>query len=796
MEIRKMKSLKYKIFLLFVSILLIVQGITFYALYTTNKNQEVTEVNSRLTSAKTIFTDLFKRRIEYLSAFTAITAKESDIKKVFVDGNIHNLLTALNNQRQEIDTDLAMSITPDGLISGQLQRELINNVDASTGYHHFYNKIKHGIEVGHKFRYPNWFKSPQTSHIYMIGGLYYQVSISPVIYRSKRVGWIIFGFEINKRLANEFKKLTGLQTEFVLKEGEKNYLTASSEQHIQDFSQKEKLDLIEAIDEQRLPEHFIGTSSVMTHFEDRKLVVYMYSLKESIISMIEEQWWPLVMLAILTLFASLTSAYFLAASISRPINRLVNHAKIIASGHFQQNITFKEKNEIGQLANEFNHMQVALLQREEAITRLANHDLLTDLPNRHRLNEFLVGLKDDHFMMLHLNLSRLKDVNATLGYDVGDLVIQTLAIRLQKISEQQHVQFLVHLGADEFILIVDTMEVSEVSAQVNKELEEIFCFQGISLQLQVRMGIALYPEHTSDVTKLVQMADTALHHTRNTGSLVQIYQPELDVNTVERLNLINDLVQAIPANQFELYFQPKLCMTSRRVKHVEALVRWKHPTLGMIPPDNFISIAEKTGQIEALTRWVFTAALIQCKKWNALGLEINMAINISAENLKEPDFYDFVCHTIDEQNISPNQVTLEVTESSVVGDTDAAIQLLSKFKDYGLKISIDDYGTGYSSLAQLKQLPVHELKIDKSFIQRLEKDVDDQIIVRSTIDLAHNMGLKVVAEGIEDEYSLTWLSDYACNYAQGYFISRPKPASELTPWLLNPPCFDKVDYQI
>ncbi|WP_409439545.1 EAL domain-containing protein [Psychromonas sp. GE-S-Ul-11] len=791
-----MKSLKYKIFLLFVSILLIVQGITFYALYTTNKSQEATEVNSRLTSAKTIFTELFKRRIEYLSAFTAITAKENNIIKVFVDGSIHHLLIALNNQRQEIDTDLAMSITSDGLITGQLQRELVSNIDNSIEDSNFYNKINRGVEVGEQFRYPNWFESTQTSHIYAIDGLYYQASISPVVYRGKKIGWLVFGFEINQRLANEFKSVTGLQTEFVLKEGQQSFLTASSEQHIQNFSLQKKLNLTSAIDEQRLPDDFIGTSAVLTRFEDRELVVYMYSLKENIISMIEEQWWPLLMLAILTLIASLTSAYFIAASISRPINRLVKHAKVIASGHFQQNITFKEKNEIGQLANEFNHMQVALLQREEAITRLANHDLLTDLPNRHRLNEFLVGLKDDHFMMLHLNLSRLKDVNATLGYDVGDLVIQALASRLQKISEQQHVQFLVHLGADEFILIVDTMEVSEVSAQVNKELEEIFSFQGISLQLQVRMGIALYPEHTTDVTKLVQMADTALHHTRNTGSLVQMYQPELDVNTVERLSLINDLVKAIPANQFELYFQPKLCMTSRKVKHVEALVRWKHPTLGMIPPDNFISIAEKTGQIEALTRWVFTAALIQCKKWNELGLEINMAINISAENLKEPDFYDFVCYTMHEQNISHSQVTLEVTESSVVGDTAAAIQLLSKFKDYGLKISIDDYGTGYSSLAQLKQLPVHELKIDKSFIQRLEKDVDDQIIVRSTIDLAHNMGLKVVAEGIEDEYSLSWLSDYACNYVQGYFISRPKPASELTPWLLNPPSFEKTDYQI
>jgi len=210
----------------------------------------------------------------------------------------------------------------------------------------------------------------------------------------------------------------------------------------------------------------------------------------------------------------------------------------------------------------------------------------------------------------------------------------------------------------------------------------------------------------------------------------------------------------------------------------------------MVPPDDFIHIAEQTGQIKALTRWVFLVALAQSKQWDALGLDINIAINISAENLKESDFYEFICRSMTELNIAPEKITLEITESSVVEDPESAISLLGKFKKHGLKISIDDYGTGYSALAQLKQLPVHELKIDKSFVQRLEHDSDDQIIVRSTIDLAHNMGLSVVAEGIEDEFSLFWLAKHKCELAQGYFISKPKPAAELTPWLLNPPKFN------
>lgn len=784
-----MKSLKNKIFLLFVSILLMVQGIAFWTLYHANKNQEDAEIQNRLTTGITIFTELFDRRLAYLSAFTDIAANDHGVKKVFDNEDIRHLLLSLNNHRQRINTDLAMAISVDGIITGQLQRrfthstpppERIESANRST--------IQAGHEIGFQFRYPSWLDSRQQSQIYIIDNVLYQISISPIKSGSKHVGWLVFGFEVNQALANEFKDITHLQTDFILKEEGKFTLTASSKQNVK-RSNKEKLALAKLVNQNITPEQYIATYTIISQFNQRELGVYMYSLRENIVSLLEEQWLQLLLLAALTLFASLSGAYLLAASISQPINRLVAHAKEIAAGHFEQKITFTEKNEIGQLANEFNHMQLALAQREEAIIRLANHDLLTDLPNRHRLNKVLSELKNEHFMMVHLNLSRLKDVNATLGYDVGDLVIQTLAVRLQAISQQQHVQLLVHLGADEFILILDSMEINEVNVQVNKALEDVFCFQGISLQLQVRMGIALYPEHTSDVTRLVQMADTALHHTRNSGSLIQVYQPNLDINSVERLNLINDLRQAIPCNQFELHFQPKLCLYSLKVTHVEALVRWTHPTLGMIPPDNFIPIAEKTGQIEGLTRWVFVAALMQCTEWNKLGLDINISVNISAENLKESDFYEFVCKMMTIQNIKPQQITLEVTESSVVDDPKSAIKLLGKFKDYGFRISIDDYGTGYSSLAQLKQLPVHELKIDKSFIQRLEHDLDDQIIVRSTIDLAHNMGLKVVAEGIEDEFSLLWLAQYNCEFAQGYFISRPKPASELTPWLLNPPKF-------
>lgn len=759
-----------------------VQAIAFWTLYSGNKNQEAAEINNRLTTAKTIFNELFDRRLDYLAAFAETAAKDYGLKAVFND-DTRSLLVALNNHRKRIDADLAMAVSAEGIITGQLQRHFL---DASR------SKIKQGSERGTKFRFSDWLESGQSAHLYIIDEAIYQLSLSPVTVGTKTLGWIAFGFQIDQRLATEFMNITNLNTDFILKYDDMWRLIASS---TQTSKSEQELALAENVIQGIIPEEYIATHSLITEFDEQEFGVVMYGLRANFVALLQKQWWRFLILAALTLFVSLASAYLIAASISKPIKRLVAQAKVIASGDYQQTVTLKDNNEIGQLADEFNQMQAAVLQREEAIRHYGNHDPLTDLPNRNALNKILENYtqQQQHFVLLHLNLSRLKDVNDTLGHDVGDEVIKELARRLQALCQITNFKKLVHLGADEFILIADHLEIDDTIAQVQAELEPTFDYQGISLQLQVRMGIAVSPEHSNNAKTLVQMADTALHHTRDTGKLVQVYQSDLDVNTVERLNLINDLKQAIPGGELELHFQPKMCLKTKIVTHVEALVRWQHPNLGMVPPDDFIYIAEQTGQIKALTRWVFTTALAQFNTWKTLGIHLNIAVNISAENLKEADFHQFICHSLMSANVPPEKVTLEVTESSVVENPESAIKLLSEFKSHGMKISIDDYGTGYSSLAQLKQLPVHELKIDKSFIQRLEHDDDDQIIVRSTIELAHNMGLHVVAEGIEDEFSLNWLAEHDCELAQGYFISRPKPANELTAWLLEKSNFQSIE---
>lgn len=763
-----MKSLQNKIFLFFVLLLLVVQAIALSTLIAGKNNQELLQINNQLTTAKTIFSELFDSRSEYLAAFAETAAKDYGIKQVFHD-DTRSLLVAMNNHRKRINADIAMAIAADNRITGQLV--LTGKLDEQ-------RKVRQGPEKGELFRFSDWLDSQQQSHLYLLDDAVYQLSLSPLTVGAKTIGWLAFGFEIDQRLALEFMDITGLTTDFILKEGDHWRMVASSNPDVD-------LAFARDIVQGHTPDTYIGVGHLITALDKQVFGVAMYGLRADFVEVLQKQWLQLLMLAVITLLLSLAGAYLIAGSITKPITRLVEQAKIVASGDYHQAIKLDEQNELGQLADEFNVMQSAVLSREQAITHRANHDPLTDLPNRNLLKMTLNHLTQHQkkFALLHLNISRLKDVNDALGHDVGDRVITETAKRLQQLTD---FQLICHLGGDEFMLVVELMPDIVLDSLVDKVqlvLETNFDYQGICLPLQSRMGITLSPEHSSETKTLLQMADTALHHTRKARQMVQIYHADLDVNSVERLSLINDLKKAITSGQLELFYQPKINLKSNEVTHVEALVRWQHPNLGMIPPDNFIYIAEQTGQINALTQWVFSTALAQYKSWCALGITLNIAVNISAENLKDPDFYNFVCQALTAYQVPAENVTLEVTESAVVEDPEAAIALLSKFKKQGMRISIDDYGTGYSSLAQLKQLPVHELKIDKSFVQKLKDVEDDQIIVRSTIELAHNMGLSVVAEGIEDDYAKCWLAEHKCELGQGYFISRPKPALELTTWL-------------
>ncbi|MBI2704643.1 MAG: EAL domain-containing protein [Actinobacteria bacterium] len=436
----------------------------------------------------------------------------------------------------------------------------------------------------------------------------------------------------------------------------------------------------------------------------------------------------------------------------------------------------------------------------EVLRRQALHDGLTGLPNRTLLNERLrAALKHSHqtgepVALLVMDLDQFKEVNDALGHDHGDRLLIEISRRLQRVLSGADT--IARLGGDEFAVLLTTTadEVNSVAAAqlIRSELEHPFQLGGITLQTNASIGIALSPDHADDAESLAQKADVAMYTAKRGGAGYALYAPEHDQSSIRRLALLGELRRAISEDELVLHYQPVLDLTGGRVQGAEALLRWMHPEHGLMPPGEFIELAELSGMIGAVTRWVIDHALVQVREWTDSGLELRVAVNLSVRNLYDRELVAWLNNRLLERAVEASLLKLEITESELMDDPLLAMEVLGKMKSLGVSTSIDDFGTGYSSLAYLKNLPIDELKIDRSFVGHMVRDDNDLTIVRSTIDLSHNLGLDVVAEGVEDAQTLRLLRDLGCDRAQGYHISRPVPADDLTAWIASPDAQERV----
>ena len=421
----------------------------------------------------------------------------------------------------------------------------------------------------------------------------------------------------------------------------------------------------------------------------------------------------------------------------------------------------------------------------------ALHDALTDLPNRtlfhDRVGQALAAARREHLpvAVMIMDLDRFKEVNDTLGHASGDELLQQAGVRLRAALRESDT--VARLGGDEFGVllprVVDSAAALTVARKLRKALEEPFTIHGLALQIEASVGIALYPEHGDDVHSLLQRADVAMYVAKEHPGGCEVYAKERDDYSPNRLTLLTELRRAIDVGELVLHYQPKADLKTGRVTGVEALVRWNHPTRGLVRPDEFIPPAQKTGVIVPLTFFVLNEALRQARTWQLEGLDLCVGVNLSARNLLDVQLPDTVGGLLAKWEVPPSLLELEITESTILADPVRAMNVLSRLNGMGVRLAIDDFGTGYSSLAYLKRLPVDELKIDKSFVQGMEEDENDAVIVRSTIDLGRNLGLRVVAEGVESAAAWRLLAALGCDVAQGYYVSRPVPAAELAAWL-------------
>jgi len=427
---------------------------------------------------------------------------------------------------------------------------------------------------------------------------------------------------------------------------------------------------------------------------------------------------------------------------------------------------------------------------ETALEHQALHDSLTDLPNRVLLHDRLqqairaAERNNASVALLIMDLDRFKEVNDTFGHHIGDLLLEQLGERLGSVLRTSDT--IARLGGDEFAVLLPTATVDDarqIADRLLQMLVEPFALGGLQLEIDASIGIALAPDHGTDADTLLRRADVAMYVAKRGNAGHSLYTADQDQHSPMRLAMVSELRRAIDHNELSLYFQPKVSLQSGSVTCVEALVRWQHPQHGLLGPDLFIPIAEQTGLIRPLSRWVVDAALRQVNRWRQEGLDLEVAVNLSMRNLHDPEIADMIRTLLTRWGVPPASLTIEITESSLMADAARALDVLERLRAMGVGVSIDDFGTGYSSLAYLKRLPVHELKIDKSFVAHMASDDNDAAIVRSTVSLAHDLGLRIVAEGVEDQATWDRLTALGCDVVQGYFISRPLPALVLGEWL-------------
>ena len=442
-----------------------------------------------------------------------------------------------------------------------------------------------------------------------------------------------------------------------------------------------------------------------------------------------------------------------------------------------------------------NHASVAL-ENGRLVDRLrhdARHDALTGLPNRAYLEAQLVEALSRHrsgrspgVTLLLMDLDGFKEVNDTLGHLHGDLLLREVGERL--IATVPPGALVARLGGDEFaVLIVDSDDEAgalEIGRAVRKALEAPATVEDVQLEVGGSIGIAVAPLHGTDVGTLLKRADVAMYAAKGSGRGVLAYRPELDDNEPAKLVLATELRAALANDEIEVHAQPKARLSNGEVVGVELLLRWRHPTRGMVSPDDFIPVAERTGLLRPLTATVLGEGLAACARWGRAGHRLSVAVNLSTRSLLDPDLVDDVLAVLALHHVDPGQLTLEITEGSVMNDLAGTTLVLERLHAAGVRLSVDDFGTGYSSLSYLSRLPVDEVKIDKHFVLGMAADEQDAAIVQSVIDLGANLGLDVVAEGVEDAATWDRLVTLGCDVAQGWYLGRAMPLEELLPWLV------------
>ncbi len=764
-----MRTFRNRLLVLIIGLVVAAQTVTLLAVLARTRTTVVERATDQLTAGASVARRLIEFRADQLSNAVGVLATDFGLREAVASGDIATIGSATENHARRVGADLVLVLDIDGVLvtsshgERSLDPTLTRTLTRDTGEARFVT----------------------------LGESVFQLLVAPVR-APEPIGWVALGFAVDQPLAREIRDLVSVDILFLSRADNAPQVFATSLPASQEI-------LFAASARQILTTR----SSQVTMAGDMEFMVVTEPLATSQEGLIMALVKPMAAvyapyrdirdtLAVIAGLAVLLAAFvggLLGRGATRPIDQLVAGARRIERGNYGGVVTASGGEEFERLAGSFNAMQHGIAEREARIVHQAQTDAVTELPNRQRFEacfgELLIDVRDSRgYVVVLVEIVNLRHFSASLGFEFADQILREVGRLL--ISSSGHERLVAHVETGRFAVVVGDAapdSVRTVAARVCAPLQAGVRVCDVDVRLLLCVGVALARDQLEAPAELLRHAEIALEHSLEQRTFSTVFHVEQDNLQRRRLQLSADMPAAIEAGELRLVYQPKVTIAEKRAKSAEVLARWTHPSLGAISPAEFVPLAERTGATRHLTRWVLREALQQLADWHSEDESIDLAVNLSAADIVDPELPDFLLAVLRSTGVPATSLVLEITESAIMNDLTAASRHMELLRVAGVRFSIDDFGTGHSSLAQLRQLPVNELKIDRSFVVGAVNDHDRETILRTIIELGHSMNLTVVAEGVETEEQWAMLDALRCDYAQGYLIARPMAAADFRRYL-------------
>ena len=754
-------------------LLLVVVGALYFAVKAATGVAVQAQLREELGVGGRVFEQLVEVRGRQLSDAVQVLAADFGFKDAVASRDRATIASALANHGARINASVALLLS----LNGSLQVSTDPRIGGEA-VERMASQVREQAQRGAQA-----FLLPLAGEVYLLVETYVSAPLP--------IARLVMGFRIDEAFAQELRALTHLELTLVsIEQGKADGWVSTLPPALHAHLREQILAQDRGSSGNRMLEaderRYLGQWLTLASGADYQVLALLHKSLDQAEAAFAPLDRDILLIALAAFFASLLGALLLARNLAQPVRQLARVAERIGQGDYATPVALARRDELGSLAEAVNSMQRGIAERERQLAHNALHDGLTGLPNRtlafERLGSAISAGRPT--ALLYIGVGNYRSILESCGADGLDLAMQQLSRRLQAILRPG--DSLARMVADELLLMLENCDSDAAIAAADRVHQLLLAPMRVGtldLVLDCSIGIAAYPTDGNYPDHLVRRAAIAMQDAAQQPGRLQLYQEGRDDAHLRQVNLVRDLRHAAGNGELLLYYQPKLDLVTQRAHGAEALLRWNHPQYGMVSPGEFIPLAERTGSIQLLTGWVIEEAMRQIRQWNQRGWRIEVSLNISAEDLVNPELAERIGALLVANDLAAEQLVLEITESAVMQDPARALEVLQHLHRRGVLLSVDDFGTGYSSLAQLKRMPVQELKIDQAFIRELGTQSEDAVIVRSTIEMSHALGLRVVAEGIEQRTTLDLLAAWGCDIAQGYLIGKPLPAGAFEQWL-------------